>query len=230
MIDPSVRLSDHLESLDEAVVVPVRISIGLPGAEVSVEVRATVADAFRRAFRSTTTRAWTCPTSQHLDEALRVMVPAEERPPSMRQLAFAATIAKTLAIELPARSVSHARACAEFIAARRDSFENLRSLASALGSMAGKVRRWRRAAELLSSGIEKRQAAATLGLKRETTVDKYLLQLAEWQSAESPGVQRVVAEIIERSSAEGDIYAIAMEFVRTANGIPSSLRATRSES
>jgi hypothetical protein len=214
---------DNADSLDEGIVQPVRVCISSPGFLAYVEVRASVVDALAQADALKEHSAWLSPLSQYLEEALRGMVPAESRPPSVRQLAYAAKIAKTLGVDLPTTAISHACACRDFITDKKEIFERLLALGTTVGSKAAKVRRWLHAEELVSRGMEKHAVAATLGVKMVATVDKYLGLLTSWRTTEPPAVQRIVTEIIVRAGIEGDIYAEALAFARDSytQGVPS---------
>ncbi|TOM81609.1 hypothetical protein, partial [Vibrio parahaemolyticus] len=90
----------------------------------------------------------------------------------------------------------------------REKTAEFRSRNKALISTANRVGRWQSAAELVKQGTPIEDVAEIFGVKAPT-IEKYILQLREWQmAARHDGTYDVVQNLIKRQASGEDIYAL----------------------
>ncbi|EGQ9308739.1 hypothetical protein F7U82_25350 [Vibrio parahaemolyticus] len=153
--------------------------------------------------------------AERIIDMLRSFVPDDKKPPTHRQESYAKSIAQALKLELTDEILSSSESCSEFLDLYSEQYQQyrektaeFRSRNKALISTANRVGRWQSAAELVKQGTPIEDVAEIFGVKAPT-IEKYILQLREWQvAARHDGTYDVVQNLIKRQASGEDIYAL----------------------
>ncbi|MFW1030891.1 hypothetical protein ACEWA3_22600 [Vibrio parahaemolyticus] len=153
--------------------------------------------------------------AERIIDILRSFVPDDKKPPTHRQESYAKSIAQALKLELTDKILSSSESCSEFLDLYSEQYQQyrektaeFRSRNKALISTANRVGRWQSAAELVKQGTPIEDVAEIFGVKAPT-IEKYILQLREWQvAARHDGTYDVVQNLIKRQASGEDIYAL----------------------
>lgn len=158
--------------------------------------------------------------AERIIDMLRSFVPDDKKPPTHRQESYAKSIAQVLKLELTDETLSSSESCSEFLDLYSEQYQQYREKIAefryrnkALISTANRVGRWQSAAELVEQGTPIEDVAETFGVKAPT-IEKYILQLREWQvAARHDGTYDIVQSLIRRQANGEDIYALYDEIL-----------------
>ena len=125
-------------------------------------------------------------TKMHLllefDDLLRLALPVNKRPPTHKQVTYAAEIAMVLDVNLPQKVTINSNACSLFIEDNIDEFKVAYLMRRELTRESNRVARWVVAFSLFEKGVDLKNIALKLGVAREPTIEKYLVNYSEWKN------------------------------------------------
>ncbi|MGA4604218.1 hypothetical protein [Pseudoalteromonas maricaloris] len=153
-------------------------------------------------------------SAEQLIDLLRGLIPADKKPPSHRQEAYAKSIAKTLELELTDDILSSSQKCTAFLDKYSDRYREVKQERAeiiarnkALISEAHRVLRWQRAERAVESGGTFEEVAEQFEVKAPT-IEKYIRLLGEWrEEARAYGTFNIVMSLIEKLEKGEDLYS-----------------------